>query len=439
MIQRKSVIMKSMKINMQPEGPHMRIYLLSLALSLILAAPAFAADNWLPFDVGKPTPVTRTPGHHFYGYFGISPWDETGRYMLCLRSEFHDRMPEAEDKAVIGLVDLQDNRKFIPITETYAWNFQQGSFQRWLPTAPDKLIIYNDRIDDRLVSFVLDVWTGEKRELPRPISNVTRDGTRALSLNYARLRRLRPVIGYPGVTDPTEGVDQPEDDGVFSMDIESGDSKLLVSIADVVRAYKGDTDLSGKTMWLSHTYYNPSGTRFLFLARYLTAFQAFDTAMFTADARTGGDLRLAIDFGNGVSHFGWIDDETIIATMDLENEGKGSAHVMFRDGTTDYKRIAPDILTEDGHPSLSPDGRWLITDTYPDARQKQKLILVDMRSRKGVVLGEFDHPIRYFNAIRCDLHPRWNADGDTISFDTLDGKGRQMYIIRLKPKDGSTE
>ena len=36
-------------------------------------------------------------------------------------------------------------------------------------------------------------------------------------INYARMARLRPVTGYRGATDWTEGVLHPENDGIFKI------------------------------------------------------------------------------------------------------------------------------------------------------------------------------------------------------------------------------
>ena len=115
--------------------------------------------------------LTRGPKHHFFGYYDIQTWDSTGRYVLALESDFDDRFPTAEDTAVVGMVEWE-TRRFHPLTQTRAWNLQQGCMLHWLPTAPDRKIIYNDRDGDgdRFVSVVMDVFSGEKRVLPRPVA-----------------------------------------------------------------------------------------------------------------------------------------------------------------------------------------------------------------------------------------------------------------------------
>jgi len=97
--------------------------------------------------------VTTGPHHHFFGYYDKYPWDATGQYLLGLETTFIDRPPGPDDSAVIGLIDLKDASRWHPLCETRAWNWQQGTMLHWLPTAPDREIIYNDRGSELLTVF----------------------------------------------------------------------------------------------------------------------------------------------------------------------------------------------------------------------------------------------------------------------------------------------
>ena len=92
----------------------------------------------------------------------------------------------------VGIVELATG-EYHRLAETRAFNLQQGAMLHWLPSAPDRAITYNDRQGDRHVAIVLDIHTGRVRVLPRPIAGISPDGRTAASLNYARLRSLRPV------------------------------------------------------------------------------------------------------------------------------------------------------------------------------------------------------------------------------------------------------
>ena len=74
-------------------------------------------------------PRLLTPGngkHHFFGYYGVCPWDATGRYFICLETDFQDHMPGIGEKARVLLLDLQTGENKA-IAETNGWNFQQGA------------------------------------------------------------------------------------------------------------------------------------------------------------------------------------------------------------------------------------------------------------------------------------------------------------------------
>ncbi|MEM7531701.1 MAG: hypothetical protein AAF639_05980 [Chloroflexota bacterium] len=72
------------------------------------------------------TRLSNSPSHHFYGYYGICPWNATNRYHLAIETNFHERTPVAQDSATIGLIDVQTNT-FVPYAQPHAFNLQQGS------------------------------------------------------------------------------------------------------------------------------------------------------------------------------------------------------------------------------------------------------------------------------------------------------------------------
>ncbi len=59
--------------------------------------------------------------------------------------------------------------------------------------------------------------------------------------------------------------------------------------------------------------------------------------MFTANM-DGTDLVQVIPFGSGVSHFGWRNNNEVIATFYREGE-KTMKNYLFPDKTTDYKVV----------------------------------------------------------------------------------------------------
>jgi Tol biopolymer transport system component len=97
------------------------------------------------------------------------------------------------------------------------------------------------------------------------------------------------------------------------------------------------------------------------------------------------------------------------------------------------KIIGKDVLDTygDGHCSFSQDGRWIVTDTYPDRARHQRLLLYDTRSGRCAILGRFFSPWGFTNSTRCDLHPRWSPDGKWISIDSAYEGLRRTYFVNV--------
>lgn len=377
------------------------------------------------------TAITSGPAHHFFGYYDKCPWDPSGRYVLAKEVDFWDRPPTGADSVRIGLVDLENDNRFAPVAETTAWCWQQGTMLQWLPAPAGGgvgRIIYNERRGDGYGAVLLDVESGERRELSRSVYAVSRSGRHAVCINHARLAVTRPGYGYVGAADPFQAELQPAADGVWWLDLDTGDTRLVVSLEQAVRIRHRD-EMDGARHWFNHLQFNNSDTRFLFLHRYVVADGARRTRLFTSDA-DGADVRLVND-DDMTSHFDWRDAGHICAWA--RQHDRGDFYYLFDDVDVGAGAV-PEIigqgtLTEDGHCSFAHDGRWMLTDTYPNADHERTLLLWDMEAERRVDLGAFYAVPDITGEIRCDLHPRWNRDGTQICFDSVHEGSRQMYVM----------
>ena len=83
----------------------------------------------------------------------------------------------------------------------------------------------------------------------------------------------------------------------------------------------------------------------------------------------------------------------------------------------------------DIHCIPSPDGRWIVGDSYPSAgNPTRSLWLID--TARGVMT----EPVRAKTVIppvvdiRCDLHVRWSPSGRYLSFDSTH-TGRRTVVL----------
>ena len=370
--------------------------------------------------------MTMGPNHHSFGYYDKCPWDATGRYLLALAMEFMDRPPGPSDVVVVGMVDLNEGNRWVALDRTCAWNWQQGTMLQWLESAPDRLIVYNAREGDRFVSIVRDVHSGQVRALPRPVYAVSRDGRQAVSLNFSRVHRCRPGYGYAGIPDPWEDDAAPEDDGIYWLDLETGENRLVVSIARVAE-FRPQPSMEGAKHWFNHLQFNTDGSRFLFLHRWRTPDGGWFTRLFTANP-DGSGLYCVADH-ELVSHFDWKNERQILAWA--RQHGEGDFFYLFTDRSDEKEIVGRGILTQDGHCSYSPDRTWILSDTYPDERDMRTLILYRPSDKLRVDVGSFYSSPHIRADFRCDLHPRWNRDGTQICFDSIHEGERQLYAVNV--------
>ena len=406
-----------------------------------VSAPAPAALAGSPAEPDRPYPVARiTDGEHacWFGYYDKQQVDASGRYALGARVGVEGRSPTAEDTLQIGMIDLRDGNRWIPLGRSLAWSWQQGCMVQWVPGAGQR-VIWNDREGDRFVSRLHDVATGETRTLPEPIYAVAPNGEFAVGTAFERIQNLRPGYGYAGVPDATAGAKAPAEVGLYRLDLASGQRRLLIPISEMAALPYGEEDVADNWHWFNHLLVSPDSRRVEFLHRWraeLTdrqqmAVGAFTTRMITADADTGQD-RYVVDPSGNSSHFVWRDPSHLLVWT--RPEGRESGFWLLRDKTQEKELIGGEVMTQNGHNTYVPNtgNAWVLNDTYPDADRKQTLYLYHVPSGRRVVLGRFLSPPRYQGEWRCDLHPRTNQQGTEVFFDsTHEGLGRQMYRIDI--------
>ncbi|NLZ63168.1 MAG: hypothetical protein GX902_05115 [Lentisphaerae bacterium] len=383
-------------------------------------------------------PVTQGPKHHFFGYFDKYPWNLSGRYLLSLETDFAGRQPEVGEKAGILLIDLENGCASTRIAETDAWCWQQGCMLQWLSDYPEDRIIYNDREGDHFVSRILDLKSGQTRTLCRPIYCLSPDGKWALSINFSRLDRERPGYGYPGGHDPGQNVYAPADDGIWLVDLQRNESRLVVSVDQITRSYfrDGQYGMQDTPGWFNHLLFSPDSRRFAFFHRWRTWKNGHKwhlTHMFTANI-DGSDI-YPLNLEDMSSHYTWIANDKII---NFSNRfATGWQYHLFTDRTQDIEVIAKDVFPGDGHCSFSSDNKRMLTDCYPSAESPfRRLFLYDLTQHQAYEIGCFYSSVDIPAPTRCDLHPNWSRDNRSVCIDSFHCGTRQVYLIDVTPITG---
>lgn len=361
-----------------------------------------------------------TDGVTFFGYYNISPENQNGD-ILYLKVKKEKTRGSLFEHARIMLKHT-DGRK-VKLSETKVWNWQQGCMLQWFPGKDDQIIFNDyDAKKDKYIAKVVDKKGNLLNTYDKPVNNVSKTGQFALSLNYDRLAVMRPDYGYFN----RRNVALPEnnEDGIWNIDLNSGETKLIISLEQLKNLSWSDT-MEGAMHKVNHIDINSSGTRFMFLHRWKGPQGRF-MRLITANP-DGSDLKIL----NGdimTSHCCWLNDEEILSYCEVNGE---RGYLKFIDKTNEVQLLSEKMPKTDGHPSISPDQRYIITDSYPDKSRFSKLFLYDIENESIQKIGEFYQPLRYKKEKRIDLHPKWAPEGKSVFFESGHNGRRNLNKIEF--------
>lgn len=369
--------------------------------------------------------ITSGPKNHYFGYYDKRQFDQSGRFALGLACDIFDRMQTPDDEAELGMIDLLDNDKWIPLGRTKSWSWQFGCLAQWMPAGNDT-IIYNDRRDNRFVAVLLNTATRAEQVIPHPVFDIRPDGRTALTVDFSRLARVRPETGFPCADDRPAPPQAPDHDGLFCLDLATGNRTLLASLAEMAKKNPAPS-MSGATHYITHPLWNEDGSRFLFWHRWKrddAIHCPSYSRLYTANA-DGSGMKFLIE---GNSHTTWRGDGQVLAWA--ETADMGSHYFLCDENSATRQIIGKDTLTDNGHFTFFPGAKWLLTDTPMDKNRERAVLLYHWETGKCFEAARFvSHPSLNKGELRCDLHPRKHPDGRRICVDSSHEGARQMYII----------
>lgn len=379
--------------------------------------------------------ITSGPKNHLFGYIGhvgTIPWNASGRYIVALRTEFVDRMPGPDDPAEIILLDAENDYAVRAVDTSRGWNVQQGTMLYWNPADPENQFFFNDRDPEtgKVFCVLYDVSAGrrvrEYRFEDTPVGNggVAFDGKHFAAINYARMARLRRVTGYPGAWDWTEGASAPDDDGIFLVDVETGEKRLLVSFRQLAEALRRERpEIDSMPLFINHTLWSRSGERLFFFARANFRKPGRLNASFTI-ARDGSDLRRQQTHIGG--HPEWDAGSRMIGSI-------AKRQAVFDIDSQELVELIGDrelFPDPEGDIALSPDLEWLANGYKDDG----KVYYIVHNRRTGTTFRSPGYDLfgRVSGDLRCDPAPRWNRTGDRLLIPSMMEDGtRQMFVMRM--------
>lgn len=386
------------------------------------------------WEIIKLTEGSGSGDYHSHAYYDIPVFDSQSRLLAGHRVSFKERSPEPSDKIDIGYIDLQGDRSWKKVGESTAWSWQQGAMSQWLPQT--KTLIWNDRQDNRFVSRHYCAESGETKTFPHPVYAVAPDGKFFLSLNMARLNYVRPGYGYAGGAGHLMDSLKPKEDGVWKIDAETGEQKLLLSLHDAAKfllsrlpaRLRISNIIRRYVFWFNHVKMSPDGKRFTvklrFRARDLSRSWNDSMGCSLTCGTDGQDLRL---LEHATSHVIWLDNKRLYFW-------RRDAVYLYEDapgGGKKLNKIAPDLINHNVHMRHFPDNpEHFIFDT--PYRETIDLFTYDAADAQQTKIATFHNHNPKHGEYRCDLHPCPSPDGKSIVVTSMDDGGRQMYLLKKR-------
>lgn len=354
--------------------------------------------------------------HYFIGYYDKDPMHASNKQILCHQvSKKYSNMTEPLNSK-LGLLSLETN-EFKELIYTNAINWQLGSRAQWLD---ENNIIYNDIEDNLQCSIKFNVKTKKKvTKYKRPFWDISPNKKYGASLNFARIRVMRPGYGYS-----SKSIDNNDELlTVFNL----SDDKCIFSITlNEILEQVDFVNLKNKNIYLNHVLWSPCSKKFITIFHYEDKEKKKRMVYpVLIDIETKKIIFLYKE--GSFSHHTFIDESTILAYLKIENK-YCYATWTEDDGWIKIKNSMPKM---DGHPTYIKSKNKIVVDSYPNRLGIMSLYFGSLKPEKKLekIASIINHP-NYVGANRCDLHPRYSPKHNLLLCDIPYKSSRKILVIK---------
>lgn len=401
--------------------------------------------------VGKVTCVTPDDGHYIHTFYDVCPFSPSQKYLAVSRLPYQDREPVLGDKADVCVIDLE-KQTIRTVYSTKAWGFQLGANLNW--GASDRYLYTNDVIDGSAVCVRIDIGSGDTHAFSGPMYHIAPDESCVAGFPLDLINATQLGYGVPLASGAKAWLPPgaADDEGIWKTDLTTNKKTLLMSLADMARAVPDGFPCADGTFYFFHTKFNKQNSRILQVMRCLCAPEFNDIS--SAESRNtprrfnmlftfkpdGSEIRQAVSqkqWAAGGHHPNWHPDgEHVIMNLTPAWLGDQTMRFcMFRYDGTEFRVLAKD-LPGSGHPSMEPQGRYLITDAYPHepialSNGEVPIRLVDVQNGKEEAVCYIYTMGQGLESLRLDPHPAWSRDYKKVCFNGAPNGRRQVFIADL--------
>ena len=382
--------------------------------------------------------LTNGPKEHKHTYHIFCPWSPDGRLLLLLRYDREN--PEAD----VRVLDAATG-EVRTTGRTRKWESHGAAYQQW--QGGQQRVLYRSADD-----------SGPK------VVSVCPDGSdeRAFSTEGFIPHYCSPdgrwVYGTPPLDAmfPDDAIAPRDDKGLSRMDLETGECELLLSVERAAALLPDSDALSPCHLHVKMIVTHPRLGRIFF--NLTNTFWERDGA----EPRIRCLISLDPDGGNPayvgriLHHPNWhpIEDRILANVKDFNDETRFG---LYRGDGRRVLEYVP-AVTGAGHPSFSPDGRWICTDKAGPGTSS-RVVFVDPAAGREVVAAEYEavsEGYASFKAVderapgetvagalsrlaekgprawQTHVHPAWSRDGSAVLINADLGHGSQLFAVDVK-------
>lgn len=374
----------------------------------------FVAEQPEGLQPASATELSSRFRHCVTGYFGEPVFDHSGRYLIYA----------GFDSVEAGAVVLRDGETGgeTVLAETPHVGFHSNS-QRWI--CGDRGVLFAaDRAGRRCPAVV---WLEDSNRV-QVFDDLAGHSVRHVSADGRK--------GYGGGPDSAS-----QAAAIRRIDFTTGEAETVLTVEQVLDALPGTFPDRDQGWHFSHPIPNAAETVLFVKFQRDTPWKddargfPYWGAFLVADLRTG-DVR---SFGRRISgHPYWMPDDRQILNIKDPWDGSKNRHLVLVDSETGADQRLIDLPIEGpGHPSVSPDGRFVVTDGCTADGEAAPIYLVDIDHGTVREIARLPHRTRPQKNVydptkitRANPHPVWGPHSQRVVVN-CNHDGRYMGLVLL--------
>ncbi len=390
--------------------------------------------------VGKVLKITPDDGYYIHTFFDVCPFSPSQQYVAVTKIPFQDHVHKYGDLAEVCIIDLQ-NQTIKTVYKTKGWDFQLGANLNWGKT--DRYLYTNDIIGNDAVCVRIDLENEESRAYSGPMYHISPDESVIIGFPLDLINVSQMGYGVPAFRQLEDIIGAPETQGLWKTDLISNKKEILVSLNQAFQKVADKDYLKGGNCYFFHSKFNPQGDKIFQVMRCLfpgnQEKKGWNPMLFTFD-KNGNNITESLkrELWKG-NHPNWhADGENIIMNLRPKWTGDNTLRFCRFHHTGGEIEILSEKIRGSGHPSITPDMKYLVTDCYvhePMALENGKvpirLINLDTEEEKAICYVFTDLKISE-NTLRIDPHPAWDRNYKKVCFNGAPEGKRQVYIADLE-------